>query len=71
VAFDTKEVRNPAETPEVVGAYPLLGPAMSTPFAADLNGPFGGVKQSGLGRELALPGLTAYTETHTVSTRHL
>jgi aldehyde dehydrogenase len=40
-------------------------------FALDLNGPFGGVKQSGLGRELALPGLTAYTETHTVSTRHL
>jgi len=40
-------------------------------FAVDLNGPFGGVKQSGLGRELALPGLAAYTETHTVSTRHL
>ena len=40
-------------------------------FALDLNGPFGGVKQSGLGRELALPGLAAYTEPHTVSTRHL
>jgi len=40
-------------------------------FAVDLNGPFGGVKQSGLGRELALPGLAAYTEPHTVSTRHL
>ena len=40
-------------------------------FALDLNGPFGGVKQSGLGRELAFPGLAAYTETHTVSTRHL
>ena len=40
-------------------------------FAIDLNGPFGGVKQSGLGRELAWPGLAAYTEPHTVSTRHL
>jgi len=40
-------------------------------FAIDLSGPFGGVKQSGLGRELALPGLAAYTEPHTVSTRHL
>jgi acyl-CoA reductase-like NAD-dependent aldehyde dehydrogenase len=40
-------------------------------FAVDLNGPFGGVKQSGVGRELALPGLAAYTESHTVSTRHL
>lgn len=40
-------------------------------FAVDLNGPFGGVKQSGVGRELALPGLAAYTEPHTVSTRHL
>jgi hypothetical protein len=29
------------------------------------------VKQSGVGRELALPGLLAYTEAHTVSTRHL
>jgi hypothetical protein len=29
------------------------------------------VKQSGVGRELALPGLAAYTESHTVSTRHL
>jgi acyl-CoA reductase-like NAD-dependent aldehyde dehydrogenase len=40
-------------------------------FALDLNGPFGGVKQSGVGRELALPGLAAYTEPHTISTRHL
>jgi acyl-CoA reductase-like NAD-dependent aldehyde dehydrogenase len=40
-------------------------------FAVDLNGPFGGVKQSGVGRELAVPGLAAYTEPHTVSTRHL
>jgi acyl-CoA reductase-like NAD-dependent aldehyde dehydrogenase len=40
-------------------------------FALDLNGPFGGVKQSGVGRELGLPGLAAYTETHTVSNRHL
>ncbi len=40
-------------------------------FALDLNGPFGGVKQSGVGRELARPGLLAYTETHTISTRHL
>ncbi len=40
-------------------------------FAIDLNGPFGGVKQSGVGRELATEGLHAYTEPHTVSTRHL
>ena len=40
-------------------------------FAVDFNGPFGGVKQSGVGREMALPGLAAYTEPHTVSTRHL
>lgn len=40
-------------------------------FAVDLNGPFGGVKQSGLGRELARDGLTAYTEPHVISTRHL
>ena len=40
-------------------------------FAVDLRGPFGGVKQSGCGRELAAEGLYEYTEAHTVSTRHM
>ncbi|MGH8993706.1 MAG: aldehyde dehydrogenase family protein [Acidimicrobiia bacterium] len=40
-------------------------------FAIDLKGPMGGVKQSGVGRELAADGLYAYTEPHTVSTRHM
>ena len=40
-------------------------------FAVDFNAPFGGVKQSGCGRELSTDGLLGYMEPHTVSTRHL
>jgi aldehyde dehydrogenase len=40
-------------------------------FAIDFNSPFGGVKQSGVGREGAIEGLLAYTEAHAVSNRHL
>jgi acyl-CoA reductase-like NAD-dependent aldehyde dehydrogenase len=40
-------------------------------FAIDFNAPFGGVKQSGAGRELATEGLIGFTEAHAISTRHL
>jgi acyl-CoA reductase-like NAD-dependent aldehyde dehydrogenase len=40
-------------------------------FAVDPRAPVGGVKDSGLGRELGLQGLLDLTETHTVSTRHM
>lgn len=37
--------------------------------ALDRDGPFGGVKQSGVGREQGTEGLLSYTEPHTVSLR--
>ena len=40
-------------------------------FALDLKAPFGGVKQSGIGRESGFGGLTSFAESHTISTRHL
>jgi acyl-CoA reductase-like NAD-dependent aldehyde dehydrogenase len=40
-------------------------------FSIDPHAPFGGVKQSGLGRELARAGLEAYCEGHVISRRHL
>jgi aldehyde dehydrogenase len=40
-------------------------------FAVDPRAPMGGVKASGVGRELGLQGLLDMTEIHTVSTRHL
>jgi aldehyde dehydrogenase len=35
-----------------------------------MDAPFGGVKQSGVGRDLAIEGLLSYTEKHSVSVRH-
>ena len=40
-------------------------------FSIDPHAPFGGVKQSGLGREMARLGLEAYCEGHVISRRHL
>lgn len=39
--------------------------------SVDLRAPMGGVKQSGIGREMGREGLLAYTECHTVSNRRL
>ena len=40
-------------------------------FSVDPRAPFGGFKHSGVGRELGWAGLLAFTQPHTVSTRHM
>jgi acyl-CoA reductase-like NAD-dependent aldehyde dehydrogenase len=40
-------------------------------FSVDPRAPFGGYKQSGSGREMGLEGVLAFTQRHTVSTRHM
>lgn len=50
----------------VSGALESGGVSINSPHLPDLNTPFGGTKQSGLGRELGIHGLHSYLEPQSV-----